>query len=138
MFSVVICPSSDICCVVAMNLTQRQKEALHKKIIDLQQQLEAKQKLELEIEQLKGALNVIKHVPDEDDLEVMKRVDDMMKDLRDKEEQLDGVEALNQALIVKERRSNEELVEARKELINVSTWEFCSDYGTNILTMLKL
>ncbi|KAL8137468.1 hypothetical protein V2J09_003469 [Rumex salicifolius] len=97
---------------------QRQKDALHKRILDLQQQLEAKQKLELEIEQLKGNLNVMKHVPDEDDMEVIGKVDAIMRDLREREEQLEDVEALNQTLVVKERRSNEELQDARKELIH--------------------
>ncbi|KAL5580990.1 hypothetical protein UlMin_013432 [Ulmus minor] len=38
--------------------------------------------------------------------------------LKDKEEDLEAMEALNQALIVKERRSNDELQQAREELIN--------------------
>lgn len=97
---------------------KKEKEDLHKRILQLQNQLEAKQALELEIEQLKGKLNVMKHVGDEGDMEVIKKVDEMLKELREKEENLEGVESLNQTLIVKERMSNEELQEARKELIN--------------------
>ncbi|GAB2299828.1 hypothetical protein Dimus_033880 [Dionaea muscipula] len=97
---------------------KKQKEDLHKRIMQLQNQLEAKQALELEIEQLRGALNVMKHVGDEGDMEVMEKVDTMLKDLREKEGELEEVEVLNQTLIVKERMSNEELQEARKELIN--------------------
>ncbi|GAB2288730.1 hypothetical protein Dimus_023047 [Dionaea muscipula] len=97
---------------------KKQKEDLHKRIMQLQNELEAKQALELEIEQLRGAVNVMKHVADEGDMEVMEKVDKMLNDLREKEGEREDVEALNQTLIVKERRSNEELQEARKELIN--------------------
>ena len=95
---------------------QKQKEDLHKRILQLQNQLEAKQALELEIEQLKGKLKVMEYVGGKEEIQ---RVEAIQKDLREKEENLDEVESLNQALIIKERRSNEELQEARKELINV-------------------
>ncbi|KAL9226603.1 hypothetical protein vseg_002395 [Gypsophila vaccaria] len=97
---------------------KKEKEGLHRRILQLQNQLEAKQALELEIEQLKGKLAVMKHVEDEGDMEVIQKVDSMLKDLREKEESLEEVESLNQTLIVKERMSNEELQDARKELIN--------------------
>ncbi|XP_021749571.1 protein INVOLVED IN DE NOVO 2-like [Chenopodium quinoa] len=97
---------------------KKQKEDLHKRILQLQNQLEAKQALELEIEQLRGKLNVMKHVGDEGDMEVIQKVDSMLKDLREKEESLEEVESLNQTLVVTERMSNEELQDARKELIN--------------------
>ncbi|XP_021769001.1 protein INVOLVED IN DE NOVO 2-like [Chenopodium quinoa] len=97
---------------------KKQKEDLHKRILQLQNQLEAKQALELEIEQLRGKLNVMKHVGDEGDMEVIQKVDSMLKDLREKEENLEEVESLNQTLVVTERMSNEELQDARKELIN--------------------
>ncbi|GAB2210917.1 hypothetical protein Droror1_Dr00016206 [Drosera rotundifolia] len=97
---------------------KKQQENLHKTIMQLQNQLEAKQALELTIEQLRGAVNVMKHVKDEGDIEVMEKVDKMLRDMREKEAELEEVETLNQTLIVKERMSNEELQEARKELIN--------------------
>lgn len=101
-------------------LFQRQKEDLHKRIIQLERQLDAKQAIELEIEQLRGSLNVMKHMGDDGDLEVLKKVDAIHTMLREKEGDLDDLEALNQTLIVKERKSNDELQEARKELVNVS------------------
>lgn len=70
----------------------------------------------MEIEQLKGKLKVMEYVGGKEEIQ---RVEAIQKDLREKEENLDEVESLNQALIIKERRSNEELQEARKELINV-------------------
>ncbi|KMT18331.1 hypothetical protein BVRB_2g024880 [Beta vulgaris subsp. vulgaris] len=94
---------------------KKQKEDLHKRILQLQNQLEAKQALELEIEQLKGKLKVMEHVADKEEIQ---QVEAIQKDLREKEESLEGVESLNQTLIVTERMSNEELQEARKELIN--------------------
>lgn len=95
---------------------KREKEELHKKIILLEKQLDAKQAVELEIERLKGQLNVMKHIGD-DDLEVLKKVEDIHKNLREKEEELDDLESLNQTLVVQERKSNDELQDARKELV---------------------
>ncbi|CAB4270802.1 unnamed protein product [Prunus armeniaca] len=97
---------------------KRQKEELHSKIIKLEKQLDTKQTLELEIEQLRGNLNVVRRMGDDGDVEVLEKVDTMLKDLREKEETFEDLEALNQTLIVKERKSNDELQEARKELVN--------------------
>ena len=103
---------------------QRQKELLHAKIIQLQKQLDMKQELELEIQQLKGSLSVLKHMEDDEDAEVLKKVDTLQKDLRDKEQSLEELDALNQALIVKERESNDELQEARKALVDVCFFKY--------------
>ncbi|KAL4621110.1 hypothetical protein ACB092_06G204300 [Castanea dentata] len=97
---------------------KRQKEELHKRIIQLEKQLDAKQALELEIERLRGSLNVMKHMGDDGDVEILEKVDTILKQLREKEGELEDLEALNQTLIVKERKSNDELQEARKELVN--------------------
>lgn len=99
---------------------QREKEKLHSKIIQLERQLDMKQKLELEIQQLKGSLSVLKHIEDDEDVEVLKKVDALHMDLREKIQSLEDVEALYQTLIIKQRKSNDELQDARKELINVS------------------
>nr|QDC18035.1 involved in de novo 2-like A [Hypericum perforatum] len=97
---------------------KRQKEELHNRILQLEKKLDTKQALELEIERLKGTLNVVKHMEDEGDMQVMQKVETIIRSLRDKEEELDKLEAVNQTLVVKERMSNDELQEARKELIN--------------------
>ncbi|KAJ4969299.1 hypothetical protein NE237_016000 [Protea cynaroides] len=73
---------------------QRQKEELHKRIIQLETKPDAKQALELEIERLKETLEVMKH---------------MGQDLEEKTGDLEDFESLNQTLIVKERNSNDEL-----------------------------
>ncbi|BAT82044.1 hypothetical protein LR48_Vigan07g220200 [Vigna angularis] len=98
---------------------RRQKEQLHAKILHLQKQLDMKQELELEIQRLKGSLNVLKYMENDDDgADVLKKVDSLQKDLRDKEESLEDLGELNQTLITKERLSNDELQEARQALIN--------------------
>ncbi|KNA07595.1 hypothetical protein SOVF_170410 [Spinacia oleracea] len=94
---------------------EREKEALHKKIIDLEKQIDQRQALELEIEQLKGAAQVVEHMGR--DNETKKRMEDINKQLKEKEEELEDVEDLTQALVVKERKCNDELQDARKELI---------------------
>lgn len=86
----------------------------------LEKDLDEKQALELEIVQLRGSLKVMEHMEDEDEKEVFTKIDGLIKDLRDREEQLADLEALRQTLTVKERRSNDELQDARKELISVS------------------
>ncbi|KAM7492029.1 hypothetical protein LguiA_034950 [Lonicera macranthoides] len=60
---------------------KREKEDLHKKIIGLEKKLDAKQAVELKIKQLKGTLNVMKHVGegDDGDLEVLKKMEDIHK-----------------------------------------------------------
>ncbi|KAI3864494.1 hypothetical protein MKX03_011300, partial [Papaver bracteatum] len=45
------------------------------------------------------------------------KVNKLKEKLQEKEDELEDMEALNQALIIKERRTNDELQEARKELI---------------------
>ncbi|CAK8539317.1 unnamed protein product [Lathyrus sativus] len=96
---------------------KRQKEQLHAKIIELEKQLNVKQKLELEIQQLKGKLNVMKHMKNDVDFDVPDKMYALHRDLREKELSLREMNTLNQTLVVKERKSNDELQEARKELI---------------------
>lgn len=96
---------------------KREKETALNKILYLEKQLDAKQKLELEIQQLKGKMNVMKYMGGEDDSGVKKKMEEMSEELQDKIEEMDSLEALNQTLVVKERMSNDELQDARKELI---------------------
>ncbi|KAG1371709.1 factor of DNA methylation 1 [Cocos nucifera] len=96
---------------------KREKEVALKKIIQLEKQLDAKQKLELEIQQLKGKLQVMKHMGGEDDSAIKEKMEEMSEELKEKIEEMESLEALNQTLVVKERTSNDELQEARSELI---------------------
>ncbi|KAF8041778.1 hypothetical protein BT93_A0395 [Corymbia citriodora subsp. variegata] len=96
---------------------KREKEEALSKILELERQLDAKQKLEMEIEELKGKLEVMKHLEDQDDEAVQKKMKEMNEELQEKKDELTDLEELNSTLISKERRSNDELQEARKELI---------------------
>ncbi|KAF2321502.1 hypothetical protein GH714_000151 [Hevea brasiliensis] len=110
---------------------KREKEEALNKILLLEKQLDAKQKLELEIEELKGKLQVMKHLGDQDTA-VQKKMKEMNDELEQKVEDLADVESLNQTLIVKERQSNDELQEARKELIQGLKDTLSSVVRTNI------
>ncbi|GAB2269529.1 hypothetical protein Dimus_004449 [Dionaea muscipula] len=120
---------------------KREKEKALKKVVRLEKQLDAKQKLEMEVEELKGKLEVMTKELEEkvEELEAMedlnqtlitkerrsndelaavkKKMEEMTKELEEKFDDLQDMEELNQTLIIKERRSNDELQEARKELI---------------------
>lgn len=98
---------------------QREKVAALNNILKLEQQLEAKQTLELEIQQLKGKLEVMKHMPGHEDLESKDKINELSEELQDKMDELDAMESLNQTLVIKESKSNMEMQEARKELENV-------------------
>ncbi|KAF7124986.1 hypothetical protein RHSIM_Rhsim12G0187900 [Rhododendron simsii] len=97
---------------------KKEKQEALTKILQLERQLDAKQKLEMEIEELKGKLQVMKHLGDEDDAAVQNKIKEMNEELDQKVDEMGSLEDLNQTLIVKERQSNDELQEARKELIN--------------------
>jgi len=70
---------------------------------------------------MKNALQVTKHMGEDEDLDIRAKMDTVRQELKEKEEELRGLEELNQALIVQERKINDELQEALKELINLST-----------------
>ncbi|KAL3650164.1 hypothetical protein CASFOL_006567 [Castilleja foliolosa] len=97
---------------------KKEKERLHNRIIQLEIQLDAKQAVQLEIEQLRGKLNIVKHMGDECDLEVLNHVEMLLRAMREKERELEELESLNQTLIVQEHKTNEELQDARKEMVN--------------------
>ena len=87
------------------------------KVLELERQLVAKQKLEMEIEELKGKMQVMSHLGD--DTKVQEEIKKMNHKLEEKMEEMGSIEDLNQTLLKKERQSNDELQEARKELIKV-------------------
>ncbi|KAK7305733.1 hypothetical protein VNO77_43643 [Canavalia gladiata] len=108
-------------CKNALKLVEdlkRQKGNIYAKIIRIEKQLDVKQKLGLlDIEKLKGSIIELKYQSYDEDAEVLKVIDDLKKDLRDKEQPLQDLNALNQTRIIKERKSNNKLWEARKELV---------------------
>jgi ribosomal 50S subunit-associated protein YjgA (DUF615 family) len=71
----------------------------------------------LEIRNLNASLILLKDFEIE---ELRKKLDALMKELRNKEYSLHKLEESNKRLIIKESKSNDELQYARKKLINVS------------------
>ncbi|GJU93990.1 hypothetical protein Tco_1318746 [Tanacetum coccineum] len=80
----------------------------------LERQLAAKRKLEMEIEELKGSLQVMKHLGDDAIQEYINKMND---ELEAKMEEIDDIEYVNHTLLVMECQRNDELQEAQKELI---------------------
>ncbi|KAK3146792.1 hypothetical protein QOZ80_3BG0272070 [Eleusine coracana subsp. coracana] len=85
---------------------------------ELEMKLASKHKLELEIEQLKGKLEVMKHMGAEEDTKLME-IEKMRESLEEKDEELEAIDSLNQTLIIKHRRANDELEDAKKDMISV-------------------
>ncbi|CAM0881708.1 unnamed protein product [Alopecurus aequalis] len=97
---------------------QREKQEALDEIIKLEKKLDAKQKLELEIKQLQGRLEVMKHMPGEEDSESKRKIDELSEELQDKLDEMEAMESLHKTLLLKERLSNDELQDARKKLID--------------------
>lgn len=89
------------------------------KILLLEKQLDTKQTLEMEIQELKGKLQVMKHLGDDDDKAVKMKMQEMNDELKEKKSELEGLEEMNSVLMTKERESNDEIQAARKKLIQV-------------------
>ncbi|KAI3423655.1 XS domain-containing protein [Psidium guajava] len=98
---------------------KREKEKLHRKIFDLERKLDDKQSLELEIERMRGALQVMKHMEDDEDADLKQKMKEIEENLKEKEEEMEYHDHLRQALTVQERKTNDELQDARKELIKI-------------------
>ncbi|KAK9950964.1 hypothetical protein M0R45_006427 [Rubus argutus] len=96
---------------------KREKNELLKTIIELEKQLDAKHTFVLEIERIRGALLLMKQMHEDGDLKGQKKMNKIQEVLKKKEEDLTMVE-----LIVKEWTSNDEIQEARKELI-IGLWD---------------
>jgi predicted nuclease with TOPRIM domain len=79
----------------------------------------------LDIQQLKGKLDVVKHMEGEG-VDVKKRTEELNAELNEKIEELEDLETLNQNLIVKDRKANDELQDAKKELISVMCYHSLS------------
>ncbi|XVF68777.1 hypothetical protein PTKIN_Ptkin11bG0028500 [Pterospermum kingtungense] len=92
---------------------KREKEKLHRKIIELEKQLDAKQALELGIQRMQGALQVIlQHMGGDGYTKMERKMEAMQEEIKDKEKELGDLEELQQTLIVNERKCNDELQDA--------------------------
>ncbi|KAL0356718.1 UNVERIFIED_CONTAM: Coatomer subunit gamma-2, partial [Sesamum calycinum] len=93
---------------------KREKEDLRRKIIQLKVKLDDKPLLEMELIYLRGQTEIVKFTGNYVDVDKLYA---LLRELHEKEVELYDLEALNHALIVKERKSNDEIQEAQKELI---------------------
>ncbi|MED6133661.1 hypothetical protein PIB30_030179 [Stylosanthes scabra] len=77
--------------VLLLEKHKKQKEELHRGILDFQKGIEKKHRLELEMEQMKGALKVMKHMGDADvdgdDEEMVAEIESIQEGLKEKEEE---------------------------------------------------
>ncbi|KAF6146650.1 hypothetical protein GIB67_008936, partial [Kingdonia uniflora] len=96
---------------------KREKEAAMNKILTLAKELDAKQKLELEITELKGKMKVMNHIEGKDDNGVQHKMKEMQEELEEKDEEMGDMESMNTTLTGKERQMNDELQKAHKALI---------------------
>ncbi|XP_058787484.1 protein INVOLVED IN DE NOVO 2-like [Vicia villosa] len=99
------------------------KKQMHAKTIELEKHKGIQQNLEVELQQLKTSLNVLKNFEEDDveeevDSEFFNKVNALESELMEKEALIEELEAFNQVLITKERDLNDELQNARKTLIN--------------------
>ncbi|KAJ4839911.1 hypothetical protein Tsubulata_026603 [Turnera subulata] len=95
---------------------KREKQEAMDKFLKLEKELAAKQKLEMEIQDLRGKLQVMKQYS-QDNAANQSNMKELEEELASKVDDMSSMESLNQILIVKERGSNDELQEARKVLI---------------------
>ncbi|KAK3021815.1 hypothetical protein RJ639_047170 [Escallonia herrerae] len=100
-----------------LRLVEEQMREKEEALLKLERDLDAKQTLEMEIEEMKGKQAVMKHLGDQDDAGVQQKIKEMEEVLEQKMEERDDLEILNQTLVTKERQSNDELQAARRELI---------------------
>lgn len=107
-----------LCIKLCVYAFQREKEAYLLKIFELEKDLNQKQHAELEIAQLKGKLQVMKYIECGDESVVEEKLG----------KELEQLEKLRNALIKKERESNDELQQTRTVFIEVNTndiFSFC-------------
>lgn len=96
---------------------EEEKKEYFDRILKLEKEVDQRHKMQLEIQQLRSNIQVMKHMDDEGDAEMKQKMKEMEENLKDKVDEMESLEDLNQTLIVKERQTNDELQDARKELI---------------------
>ncbi|XBI41302.1 hypothetical protein VPH35_125775 [Triticum aestivum] len=87
---------------------EKEKEVALIETLQLEKQLDEKHRLELEIQQLRGKLGVVKHMEGEG-VDGKKRTEELNKDLQDRIDAAEDLEELNQAPTIKERMTNDEI-----------------------------
>ncbi|KQK14286.1 factor of DNA methylation 4 [Brachypodium distachyon] len=95
---------------------EQEMEDAFKRQYKLEKDLTSKQNLETTVAYLRGKLEIMKHMGAEEDT-TSKELDKISEELKEKEEELEHMKSANQALIIVERRTNDELEQAKEELI---------------------
>jgi hypothetical protein len=98
---------------------QREKDELRKQVRELEEKIDAEQALELEIERMRGDLQVMGHMQEGEgeDSKIKEMLEKTKEELKEKEEDWEYQESLYQTLVVKHGYTNDELQDARKALI---------------------
>ncbi|PIA34893.1 hypothetical protein AQUCO_03700274v1 [Aquilegia coerulea] len=96
---------------------RRQNENPLQNDVPTEKPLDVTEAMKLENELLKGTLEVMKQLIGDEDMQNLKNSGSLSSS-DEKEGDMGHLEDLNQSLIAKERKSNDELQEARKELID--------------------
>ncbi|KAL8107124.1 hypothetical protein AgCh_023786 [Apium graveolens] len=102
---------------------QKEKQRLNLRIIQLQKKLKVKQRLELEIEQMSSGVEDLRPIFEggggDVDAEAKKQIESLKEILKRKDKHIEDLEELNVALIIKEKKINDELEHARQLLIDI-------------------
>ncbi|ERN07889.1 hypothetical protein AMTRI_Chr08g162360 [Amborella trichopoda] len=94
-----------------------EQERLANVVRKQQKELNEKQRVEVEIQKLKGELVMMKHLQGDDNTDIDEKIKAVVEELQEKENEMQCLEDLNSALLSKERETNDELQAARKEAI---------------------
>ncbi|XP_074314956.1 factor of DNA methylation 1-like [Silene latifolia] len=103
--------------IIHLNVQREKEEALNK-VLQLEKVLDTNQKLlELELEELKGQLDVERHFGEDINAANQRKMQEMTDELNQMIEDINHYETMNQTLFIKDRQSNDEIQGAREVLI---------------------
>lgn len=97
-------------------------------------ELDEKEKTHMKYQDLQEEVLVLK----QDREAHQSKMKEMQEELEEKDEKINDLEALNQTLLVKERRSNDELQESRKESIKVQHLSLQGHFTNKTIMRIKV
>ncbi|CAN6310270.1 unnamed protein product [Urochloa humidicola] len=109
--------NKELFCLLEKQESQEDTNIALRVLTYLEQQLDSKHEIELEIELLEGESEVRKHMGAEEDTKLLQELAEMHKKLDDIDEEIDYTKNNNQIFIDREERVSEELGDAKKEMI---------------------
>ncbi|EPS59185.1 hypothetical protein M569_15623 [Genlisea aurea] len=96
---------------------KREKAEALRKVLDLERRVGERQKLEMEIVDLEGKLEIIKHMGGHDEEAVQLKIKSMNEELQDRNDRLSFLEDTYTQLLQRERQNTDELQICRKLLV---------------------